>query len=120
MAGFKLSQHVGGDGKYLKASDVPEGKELHLEIDRIAIEQVGEGSDQQAKAVCYFIGKERGLVLNRTNAEALIARYGDDTEAMSGQPILLFRTTTSFQGKTVPCLRLRAPAESAGADEVDF
>lgn len=117
----KLSDHKSGEGKYLKASDVPAGKELRLTISKLSNEALDrdDGSKQQ-KAVLYFQGKEKGLVLNNTNIDTLIQGYGDDTGAIVGQPVILFQTTTSFKGTTVPCLRLRVPVQEVDEEEVRF
>ena len=106
----KLSDGKTGGNTYLKAEDIKQGQEVTLTIDRIEQEQISrdDGSEQQ-KLVCYFRGKEKGLVLNNTNIDVLIDTYGDDTDALAGKTIVLYRTTAQFKGQTVPALRLRAP-----------
>jgi len=93
--------------KYLKSSDIPDGREAHVKIDTVQMESMETTGDE--KPVAYFIDREKGLVLNKTNADAISIAYGDDTAAWHGQPIVLFATTTSFGGRTVPCLRVRVP-----------
>lgn len=97
--------------KYLKASDIPDGREVHLKIDTVQIESMETTGDE--KPVLYFIDREKGLVLNKTNADAIASVMGDDTDQWRGKPIILFATTTSFGGRTVPCLRVRVPRPSA-------
>ena len=98
--------------KYLKASDIPDGREAHVKIDTVQMESMETTGDE--KPVVYFVDKEKGLVLNKTNADAISVAYGDDTEQWHGMPIILFATTTSFGGRTVPCLRVRVPRRPAG------
>lgn len=93
--------------KYLKASDIPEGREIALQIDDVRMENMEQSRDE--KPVLYFIDKTKGLVLNVTNGNTLADVYGDDTDAWHGKPVVLFSSTTSFQGKNVPCLRVRIP-----------
>ena len=93
--------------KYLRASDIPDGREAHVKIDRVQLESMETTGDE--KPVLYFIDRKKGLVLNRTNADQIASAYGDDTESWHGQPIILFITSTSFNGRTVPCLRVRIP-----------
>src|SRR6185312_3773933 len=57
----------------------------------------------------YFKGKEKGVVLNKTNAGVISDFYGDDTADWYEQPIILFAVRTEFQGKPVDGLRVRIP-----------
>ena len=98
--------------KYLKASDIPDGREAHVKIDMVQLESMETTGDE--KPVMYFIDREKGLVLNKTNADALSAALGDDTEQWRGVPIVLFATTTAFGGRTVPCLRVRVSRRPLG------
>ena len=68
-------------------------------------EKIGEDT----KPVLYFKGKEKGVVLNKTNANVLSDFYGDDTDDWFDQPIILFSVMTEFQGKSTPGLRVRIP-----------
>ncbi len=117
----KLSAGKSSDSKYLKAEHLKDGVEVEMTIDRIVFEPIkrDDGTEQQ-KLVLYFRGRERGLVLNNTNIDVLIGCYGDDQEAMVGQTIVLFRTTTQFKSQVVPCLRLRAPTRPVDQEEVVF
>ena len=93
----------------MKASDL--GKQrVTVTVARLLLEDVG--GDGEQKPVLYFEGHEKGLVLNKTNANAIveIADTADYTE-WPGVQILLFATTTEFRGKTVPCIRITAPPE---------
>lgn len=99
--------------KYLKASDLPDGRDVRVVIEDVRMELMEQTGDE--KPVCYFQGKDRGLVLNVTNASTISTAYGDDTEEWYGKPIILFATTTSFGGRTVPCLRVRVPRQTAAA-----
>ena len=101
--------------KFLKASDL-QGKEVKVEIDDCRMEDVaGDGSEE--KPVLYFKGKNKGLVMNKTNAGKLEVAFGDDTEHWSGRTIILYPDVTQFQGRTVDCLRVRVPAPKAADGE---
>jgi hypothetical protein len=92
--------------KYLKASDL-QGAEPVVTIDRLEIEAVGR--EKQQKAVLYFRGKEKGLVLNKTNANKITDLLGTAlTEEWEGQRIRLFATETQFGGDMVDCIRVKA------------
>ena len=92
--------------KFLKASDL-QGREVQVKIDDVAIEVMEQTGEE--KPVLRFIGTEKGLVLNKTNSDAIATAYGDETDSWHGQPIILFEATTSYGGRTVPCLRVRIP-----------
>ena len=96
--------------KYLKAADLPEDRTVTAIVDRIDIEDVAGNHDpDDERPVVYFKDKSRALVLNRTNANTLSAVYGDEADKWFGKPVILYRTETSFQGRMVPCIRVRVP-----------
>lgn len=94
--------------KYLKAADLPDGQYVRVTMDHVAVENVAGNNDpEDEKPVLYFRGKQKGMVLNRTNSNTISAVYGDETDDWSGKPILLYSAETQFQGKTMPCLRVK-------------
>lgn len=92
--------------KFLKASDL-KGAEPVVTMDHVDYEPVGQ--DKEIKAVLYFKGKEKGLVLNKTNANKITQLTGSPvTEDWKGQAIKLYPTETSFGGEMVDCIRIKA------------
>ena len=89
---------------YIKAADL-DGKQTLVKMERVEYEMLGN----DRKLVLYFEGKERGMVLNKTNANNIAHIYGDDTDDWHGCEIVLFEAMVDFQGKTVPAIRVRAP-----------
>jgi hypothetical protein len=59
-------------------------------------------------------------VTNKTNAMAIAAKYGDETNAWNGAEIELYSTLVSFQGQMVDAIRVRMAVPDATADEVPF
>ena len=57
----------------------------------------------------YFDKREKGMVLNKTNARTIGDVYGDDTDAWVGAPIEVFSMKVDFQGRMVDGLRIRVP-----------
>jgi arabinogalactan endo-1,4-beta-galactosidase len=94
---------------YLRAVDV-EG-ELTLVMSGVEMQKLGDDN----KPVLYFDGKEKGMVLNKTNAGTISELYGDDTDDWKGEAITLFSAMVSFQGKTVPSIRVKAPSKKRAA-----
>jgi hypothetical protein len=93
--------------KYLKASDL-QGRQVNVTMNRAAYEVIGD----DRKLILYFQGKEKGMVLNKTNANNIAALYGQDTDDWQGQDVVLFEAMVDFQGKTVPAIRVRGPSRN--------
>ncbi len=89
---------------YWKATDL-EGRPVKFIMDRVEMEDIGGDH----KPILFFQGKDKGLVLNKTNSNNISAAYGDDTDGWAGKEIVLYPAMTDFQGKTVPCIRVRRP-----------
>lgn len=91
--------------KYIKASDL-QGTEPVVTIKRVAFEDVGK--DKERKPIVYFKGKDKGLVLNKTNANKIVQLSGrGDTDDWKGLQIKLYATETQFAGETVDCVRIK-------------
>ena len=93
-------------GAYLKAEDL-QGKAIRVTIEHVALEDFKGDKGNEKRLVVHFAGKDKTLLLNRTNADALAAIFGDDYDDWAG-PVVLYPDTTMFGGKRVPCLRVRA------------
>lgn len=90
--------------KYLKAGDL-RGNNVKVVIDRVVMEDIGDSE----KPVIFFVGKEKGLVLNKTNANNIVILYGDEMDDWSAREIVLFPAMVDFQGRTVEAIRVRGP-----------
>jgi len=95
-------------GNFLKAADL-NGRRVQVIIERVEMEDIG--GDQ--KPVVHFKGKDRGLVLNKTNSNAIWGLTGtDETDEWTGTALTLFPSKTDFQGKRVDCIRIDPPDPS--------
>lgn len=91
---------------YLKASDLGDAQPI-VTIDRVEVEAIGR--DKELKPVLYFVGKEKGVVLNKTNSNKIVGLLGSkDTDEWIGCKIRLYATETEFGGETVECIRVKA------------
>jgi hypothetical protein len=99
-------------GSYIKAEDL-QGKAIRASIERVEIEEIkGQDGSKERKLVAHFVGKDKGLVLNRTNADALNDIFGtDDYDHWTGT-VILYPDTTTFGGKRVACVRVKGAAAS--------
>ena len=99
---------------YLKAADL-QGRRVQVQIQDVRMEDIGG----EHKPVLRFIGKDRGIVLNKTNANMIAEIAGtDETDEWQGVTIVLFPSKTDFQGKRVDCIRVDRAAASKPAPKV--
>ena len=87
---------------YIKAADL-QGRSAIVTMDRVVMEDIG--GDQ--KPILYFLGKDRGLPLNKTNANIVAEMYGWETDNWQGNPITLYPARVEFQGKIVDAVRVK-------------
>lgn len=102
-------------GSYIKAEDL-QGRNARVSIERVDLEEIkAQDGSKERKLVAHFVGRDKGLVLNRTNADALSHIFGtEDYDEWVGV-VVLYPDTTSFGGKQVPCVRIKANAPAAQA-----
>ena len=92
--------------KYLKASDL-KGQQPVVTIRQVEMELVGRNKER--KLVMYFKDKEKGMVLNKTNANKIMSIVGSAlTEDWTNHQIRLYPSVTTFQGEEVECVRVKA------------
>lgn len=108
-------ESVYGSGKHLKAEDL-KGRTYKLIIKDIDIADFKESGK---KLVLSFDGKEKGLVLNKTNARIVGKYYTPDYDNWKGKEIEIFPTETEFNGQLVPCIRVRIEAPKAVGQDFD-
>ncbi len=106
---MKMSQAF--PSSFLKASDLG-GAMVTVTIGSVTMEKVGEGEE---KPCIHFDGKDKGLVLNKTNAAVIVNSYGDESDHWTGKPIQLFSAQVSFQGRMVDAIRVRIPQQQTQA-----
>lgn len=103
-------------GSYLKQEDL-QGKAVKVILESIDVEDVkdNDSGKTEKKLIAHFLGKEKTLILNRTNCEALEVICGtDDYQSWAGRAVVLFcDPTVKFGGKTVGGLRIRAVPNGA-------
>lgn len=90
--------------EYLRAADLQD-RQVRVVMERVEMRDIGDDH----KPVLFFAGKEKGFVLNKTNANNISMAYGDDTEDWVGKEIVLFPTMVDFQGRSVAAIRCRPP-----------
>ena len=75
--------------KFLKSADL-QGRTFTLPIASVQIEEIQGQGKTEHKPIIYFAGATKGMVLNRTNAEAISMVLGDETNDWIGHKLELF------------------------------
>ena len=71
--------------KYLKHGDIDDGE--IATIKEVVVETVGR--EREDKPVIYFDEYTKGVILNKTNADAVAAVFGDEEDFWSGHKLQL-------------------------------
>ena len=95
--------------KYLKSDDVGTQR-ITVTVMALTMEDIG---DKEFKPVLRFMGKDKGMVLNKTNATILASVWGDETDQWQGKQLELFAQPVMFQGRQVMGLAV-APLLQSG------
>jgi hypothetical protein len=101
--------------KSLKAEDL-KGHSVKVTIENYEVKKFDNGN----KIVLKFTGKEKTLVVNKTNAKIIASAYGEDTDGWVGKAIEIYPDKTMFGSDLVDCIRVRIPAPPAAAGQADF
>lgn len=87
---------------YLKAADL-NGKAVRVVVESISVAKVGDDE----KPILHFVGKDKSLVLNKTNANRIVEATGsDETDDWQGWSIVLYPCKVDYQGKRVDAIRV--------------
>ena len=92
-------------GRYISAEDLG-GEVVPVTIATITLEEM-PNSDGEQKPVLYFEGRQKGMVLNKTNARRIAGKYGEDTDGWLGKSILIYPSETDLRGESVQCIRVK-------------
>lgn len=91
---------------FLKAADLNGGKPI-VEIESAEVRENTYNGETKKQIVLSFVGKEKVLGLNVTNARRISQLIGSGTiEDWVGYRIKLFVDQTELDGKTVDCIRI--------------
>jgi hypothetical protein len=98
--------------KYVRAAQIAgrPGGTVRVTIKRLAVERMrARGGASEEKPVLYFERAEKGMVLNRTNAEVIGGAYGWETGDWPGHVLELFVAEVEAFGELVDAIRVRIP-----------
>lgn len=100
-----MNAYVFCPSPHLQAQELG-GVDVELTIKGIGHAEVG--ATKENKGVVYFHEVPRGLVLNKVNRDRIVGWYGIETDNWVGKKITLYESEADYNGKTVPCIRVRA------------
>lgn len=93
-------------GSYLKADDLL-NRRVRVTIEDVIMEDIGHDDKKERRAVAHFVGKDKGLVLNKTNWSILEdVCASQDSDDWRGALITLYVAKVDYQGKRVPAIRI--------------
>lgn len=108
--GYNIGEIYQSNSDFLKADDI--GNNFWTAtISAVDMKQFDDGS---RKLFIMFHELDKGLVLNKTNADMIGDLYGKDTDGWLGKQVMLFTAPVDYQGKKVNAIRVRAPASNGG------
>ena len=117
---MKMGQFFEGESQFLKAADL-QGREVRVTICEVGSQEFDkDGGGTEIRPFIRFRGKEKGVVLNKTNGHRLIDAFGEDSDDWLEKEIYLYSERVEYKGKPVDGIRLRVPKPAADDSEVPF
>ena len=100
---------------YLKKEDFTQPRACTIHM--VKLENVAAaGQPEEMKPVLFINETDKGMVLNKTNANILAALYGPETDSWQGKPVQIYNDPTiQYAGQITGGIRFRMPAQPAVA-----
>lgn len=90
--------------RWLSAEDVG-NREVSVVVEDSKIEMIGDDK----KLVLYYVGFDKGHVLNKTNWKKIKEKLGAETNNWKDANLVLYTALVPYKGEDVPALRLKFP-----------
>lgn len=102
--------------KYAKAADL-RGKNVAVVIERIVPREklMMQGGKSDQKPVIYLKGKEKGWILNKTNARSIAKVYGPEVGNWIGKTVVIMSAEVEARGEMVEAIRVNLEATRKAA-----
>lgn len=88
---------------WLRAEDIGD-KRQRLTIKDVVLVEMKD----KKRLELLFTEIDSGLILNKTNANKLKEAFGNNTDGWIDKVVELYTALTTFQGKEMPAIRLKA------------
>lgn len=108
---MKLSQLF--PSRYLRADDI-DGDTPVIIKELVFDKMKDEDGKEEEKPVLLFKGVEKGLVLNKTNAQRIEEQHGSETDDWMGKRISLTTESVTAFGKTQWAIRVKPERPATG------
>lgn len=105
--GYDISEVYQSNSDFLKAEDIG-ANFWTATVKGVDMKSFDDGS---RKLLLMFHELDKGLVLNKTNADTIGELYGKNTDGWVNRQVMLMTMPVDYQGKKVQAIRLRAPAQ---------
>lgn len=116
---MNINDYYSTESSWLKGDDLPAGREVKVTIE--SIEEVRFDDKQPPKLAIKFVGKDKGVVLNKTNAGRIADVHGFESDNWPGKDVFLYSEPVEFNSQMVRSVRLRVVLPEAEQDsEVPF
>lgn len=92
-------------GRFLKSGDLL-GKKVTVVINDVTIDELEGEKGKKVQGILYLRGKDKQIVLNKTNGICLKAMFGRKLGDWIGKRIVIFQSQTRFGADTVDCIRI--------------
>ena len=114
----KVSEIGSYQSPWLRGEDLG-GQSRRVKVERASVEEIrqADGTNQQ-RIVVTFVGKQKKLICNKTQAMALATALGDDTAGWVGRDVYLTPAPTP-QGKLTISI-MGVPAEESQQEGLPF
>lgn len=110
---MKASEFFGG--QFMAAADI-DNSLAALKITAVTSEVLeGRDSRERERIILHVDGLKKPLVVNATNATALIEAWGDETDDWAGKSIRLSKTKVMFNGARIDSIKITPVDGKAGA-----
>ena len=110
--GRDMREFFSKQSDYLKAADL-KGREVTVVIDGVGVKKFNDGE----KPFISFRGKEKGVILNKTNGGRIMDAFGSDSEDWIEKEVILYPEKVPYEGSMVDAIRVRIPVDAASDDE---
>lgn len=111
---------VYGTGSTLKASDLTPGIQHEVTIQAVQMKEFDDGK----KLELTFLGRDKVMICNKTNANCIADDHGEDYDLWVGKKIYLRQDVCDFQGKPKRCVRVTPleliPPSQSQTDDIPF
>lgn len=101
-----ISKHLGSN--FLNHLDLTQPFQTYI-IKQVTQQMIG---NEQKICVTFVEFASKPLALNKTNLTRLGQMYGMESNNWIGKPLLVYRSMTTYEGRTMPCIRICGPHQA--------